>query len=84
MVILVRYEDLKELLEADLEAWMNVGGGPNFNAFEFDPNLADMSQLDALGYYSNRDAWIAGVQVKKIQAYLNQQLSDPVKAAQNK
>jgi len=84
MIVLVKYEELKELLEADLDAWMNVAGGPNFNAFEFDPNLVDLSELDRLGYYKNRDAWIAGVQVKKIQAYLQDTLDSPVKASQNK
>lgn len=84
MVILIKYEELKELLQADLEAWMEVGGGPNMDAFEFDPNLVDLSILDSKGYYTNRDAWIAGVRIKKLQKYIQDHLEDPIKAAQNK
>lgn len=84
MVILIKYEELKELLQADLEAWMEIGGGPNMDAFEFDPNLVDLSVLDNKGYYTNRDAWIAGVRIKKIQKYIQETLEDPIKAAQNK
>lgn len=84
MIALVRYEELKELLQNNIEAWMQVGGGPNFDAFEFDPNTVDLSVLDSKGYYKNRDAWIAGVQVKKLQAYLKELTENPVKGAQNK
>lgn len=84
MVVLVKYEELKELLETSLEAWMEVGGGPNMDAFEFDPNLVDLSLLDSKGYYVNRDAWIAGVQVKKLLKYINENLEDPIRAAQSK
>lgn len=84
MVVIVKYEALKELLEENIEAWLQVAGGPNMDAFEFDPNVVDKSILDAKGYYSNRDAWIAGVQIKKLQKYLQEHLEDPVTAAQNK
>ena len=84
MVVIVKYEALKELLEENIEAWLQVAGGPNMDAFEFDPNVVDKSVLDAKGYYSNRDAWIAGVQIKKLQKYLQEHLEDPVTAAQNK
>lgn len=84
MVIIVEYEKLKELIEANLEAWLEIGGGPNLDAFEFDPNLVDLSVLDAKGYYTNRDAWIAGVQIKKLQKYLDEELKDPTIASQNK
>lgn len=83
MVIIVQYEELKKLLEDNVDAWMQVNGGPNMDAFEFDPNLVDTSILDSKGYYSNRDAWIAGVQIKKIQAYIDNSLKDPSRAAQN-
>jgi hypothetical protein len=84
MVILIKYEELRDVLEASLEAWMEIGGGPNMDAFDFDPNLVDLSTLDAKGYYTNREAWIAGVQVKRLQKYINENLQDPVKASQNK
>ena len=83
MVIIVQYEQLKELLEDNLDAWMQINGGPNMDAFEFDPNMVDTSILDSKGYYTNRDSWIAGVQIKKIQKYLDQSLKDPTRAAQN-
>lgn len=83
MVIIVKYEELKELLEADIDAWMQVSGGPNMDAFEFDPNIVDNSVLDAKGYYTNRDSWIAGVRIKKLHHYIRTNLQDPTKAAQN-
>lgn len=83
MVIIVKKEELLELLRDDIDAWMQVDGGPNFNAFEFDPNLVDGYMLDALGYYDNRDAWIAGVRIKKIQNYIDTVLANPVLGAQN-
>lgn len=83
MLIIVKYEELKDLLTSDLEAWMQVSGGPNLDAFEFDPQIVDKSVLDAKGYYTDRDAWLAGVQIKKVQKYLQEQLSNPVKASQN-
>lgn len=83
MVIIVQYEEIKKLLEDNMDAWMQVGGGPNMDAFEFDPNIVDLSVLDAKGYYTNRDSWIAGVQIKKIQEYLNKSLQDPARGAQN-
>jgi len=83
MVIIVRKEELLELLEQNLQAWENVAGGPNLHAYEFDPNIVDTSVLDDLGYFSNRDAWIAGVQIKKIKAYINSNLIDVTPAAQN-
>tara|TARA_R110000868_G_scaffold92791_9_gene257394 strand:+ start:1480 stop:1734 length:255 start_codon:yes stop_codon:yes gene_type:complete len=84
MVILVKYEELKELLDTSVEAWMEVGGGPNMDAFEFDPNLVDLALLDNKGYYDNRDAWIAGVQIKKLVKYINENLEDPIRASQTK
>lgn len=83
MVIIVKREDLLQLLEDDIKAWMQVDGGPNLNAFEFDPNLVDREMLSAMGYYDNRDAWIAGVRVKKIQEYIDTVLANPVLGAQN-
>lgn len=84
MIALVKYEELVNLLQDNIDAWMQVGGGPNFNAFEFDPNTVDLSVLDSQGYYKNREAWIAGVQVKKLQEYLKELTDNPIQAAQNK
>ena len=69
-VILITKEDLEELLVEELEAWENIGGGPNLNAFDFDPKEMDPAQLRDLGYYKNRESWIAGVRYKKVQEYL--------------
>jgi len=84
MIVLVKQEELLSLLQEDLKAWMEVAGGPNLEAFEFDPNLADLQVLHSMGYYDNRDAWIAGVQVKKLRAYIDAFVEFPIKAAQNK
>lgn len=82
MVILVKKEELLDLLKGDIEAWAQVGGGPNYNAYEFDPNLADLEALDNMGYYSNRDSWIAGVQIKKLENYIHL-IDNAPKGAQN-
>lgn len=83
MVVIVKYEELLELIESSIDAWMEVGGGPNMDAYDFDPNLVNLADLESKGYYTNRDAWIAGVQIKKLQSYLDSTLIDPVKASQN-
>lgn len=83
MVIIVKKEELVALLKENLQAWASISGGPNMQAFEFDPNLADTEMLDSLGYYSNRDSWIAGVQIKKIKSYIESNLIDTVPGAQN-
>lgn len=84
MVILIKKEELEELLQSNVDAWLHIGGGANMDAFEFDPNIVDKDALDSLGYYSNRDSWIAGVQVKKILAYMDEHLQNPTPSAQNK
>jgi len=84
MIILVKKEELEELLESQLDALTNIAGGPNMKAYEFDPNIADLQELDNMGYFSNRDSWITGVQIKKILSYIEENLTDPVEAAQTK
>lgn len=79
-VILVVKEDLRDLLEFQLYAWQNIGGGPNPFAYEFDPLEVDHDELRKLGYYKNREAWIAGVQVKKLKEYLEKLEAAPPSA----
>jgi hypothetical protein len=77
MLRVVPHEDLIKMLNDQLTCWYAVGGGPIMEAFEFDPQTVDLQLLKQLGYYSNRDAWIAGVQVKKIHQFLKQIESYP-------
>mgnify|MGYP003657665530 CR=1 FL=1 len=69
-IILITKEDLVKLLEEEIDAWDNIGGGPNLNAFAFEPENIDPAHLRDLGYYKNRDSWIAGVRIKKVKEYL--------------
>lgn len=72
MLIVVNKEELLEFLQKDLKSWESIGGGPNFSAFEFNPKKTSPQELEELGYYENRDAWVAGVQVNKLQQYIDQ------------
>lgn len=69
-IILITKEDLVKLLEEELEAWESIGGGPNLSAFSFEPENIDPAHLRDLGYYTNRDSWIAGVRTKRVKEYL--------------
>lgn len=71
MVVVVRVEDLQKLLKDELEAWQSLAGGPNLDAFEFDPKNVDHKLLKSKGYYKNREAWVGGVRVKEIQDFLD-------------
>lgn len=81
-IILIKKEDLVELLQSELQAWENIGGGPNLNAFEFNPQEADPASLRDLGYYTRRDSWIAGVRYKKVLEYLKSLEDSPPAARQ--
>lgn len=72
MIISVSKEELVSLLLRDIKAWETVGGGPNLSAFEFDPKNVDANLLEQFGYYKNREAWVAGVQIKKIRQYIQE------------
>ena len=72
MIISVSKEELTALLLKEIKAWESVGGGPNLQAFEFDPKTADKEVLDQLGYYKNRESWIAGVRIKELVEYLKE------------
>jgi hypothetical protein len=72
MLIAINKEDLITLLESQIKDWEEVGGGANYEAYEFNPRKVDRQQLIDLGFYENRDAWIAGVQIKKLNQFLNE------------
>jgi hypothetical protein len=71
MLIATNKEDLIALLEDQIKMWEEIGGGANYDAYEFNPRKVDQHQLVDLGFYENRDSWIAGVQIKKLTNYLN-------------
>lgn len=72
MLIAVNKEQLIAVLEYQIKMWEEIGGGANYDAFEFNPKKIDQQQLVDLGFYENRDSWIAGVQIKRLTEYLNQ------------
>lgn len=77
MLIAINKEDLVALLESQLKDWEEVGGGANYEAYEFNPRKVDRQQLIDLGFYENRDAWIAGVQIKKLNQFLSEIKENP-------
>lgn len=80
MLVVINKEELLEFLQKDLQSWESIGGGPNFSAFEFNPKKTSPEELQKLGYYENRDAWVAGVQVTKLQQYIDQiQNAEPLR-----
>ena len=72
MLIYVSKERIIQLVLSEIKAWESVGGGPNLDAYEFDPETVDTAELRKLGYYVNRDAWIAGIRIKALYEYLNE------------
>ena len=72
MLIPVSKEKILQLLVDEIKAWETVGGGPNLAAFDFDPQTADKQLLEELGYYSNRESWIAGVRIKALNSYIKE------------
>ncbi len=70
MVIVIRLEDIKKLLQEEIEAWESLAGGPNLDAFQFDPKTVDPKELKKKGYYKNREAWVGGVRVKQLKQFL--------------
>lgn len=69
MLISVSKERLLDLLSEEMDAWMSVGGGPNRNAFRFDPKTVDKAKLREFGFYDNREAWLAGVRINELMDY---------------
>jgi hypothetical protein len=72
MLVLVSKEILQILLEEEIKCWESLGGGPNVNAFTFDPKKTDPKLLRELGYYEDREAWIAGARIKELRAYIDE------------
>lgn len=72
MLVVISKEKLKLLLEEEIKCWESVAGGPNLNAFSFDPKNTDPQLLKDLGYWENREAWLAGARIKDIIAYLQE------------
>jgi len=81
MIIYFSQDDLIKFIRAEIRAWENVGGGPNINAFEFDPKQMDPKTLHELGYYDNIDSWVAGARIKALNDLLKQvqQAPTPIK-----
>lgn len=61
---------IRELIQEQIEQWQQIGGGANLDAFEFDPKQTNPELLRSLGYYDNVEAWVAGIQVKKLSQFL--------------
>ncbi len=72
MLIYYKKEELIKFIKAELKAWEKVGGGPNLSAFAFDPKVTDPKQLEELGYFQNRDSWVAGVRIKELTQLLEE------------
>ena len=72
MIILVSKEQLQGFLEQEIKCWESVSGGPNLNAFSFNPKTTDPKLLRELGYYDDREAWIAGARIKGLRAYIDE------------
>lgn len=77
MLIVISKEKLQAFLEEEINCWESVSGGPNLNAFSFDPKTTDPQQLKDLGYYDNREAWIAGARIKDLRAYITELQNTP-------
>ena len=53
MLIVISKEQLAVILEEEIKCWESVSGGPNLNAFSFDPKTTDPQLLKQLGYYED-------------------------------
>lgn len=72
MLVRVSKEGLIGFLLDEIKAWERVGGGPNLDAFEFNPKTVDKAELQRLGFYDNREAWLAGIRIKKLTEYIHE------------
>jgi hypothetical protein len=70
MLIAIVKEDLINVIKQEIQCWESISGGPNYDAFPFNPRKVDPKELTRLGYYKNKDAWIAGVRIKQLKEYL--------------
>ena len=72
MLVLFSKEKLQQFLHEEIKCWESVGGGPNINAFSFDPKSTDPATLRELGYYDNRESWIAGARIKQLNEFIQE------------
>lgn len=70
MLVVISKDRLEALLKEEIKCWEGVSGGPNPNAFFFDPKEIDPQMLREAGYYDNVDAWVAGVRIKQLIDFL--------------
>jgi len=70
MLVVIVKERLQAMIEDEIKCWGNVSGGPNLDAFDFNPRETDPKLLEELGYYADKQAWIAGVRIKFLKDYL--------------
>lgn len=77
MLVVVSKEDIQLLLQDEIKSWEKIGGGPNLNAFFHDEKSTDPQTLKQLGYYDNRDSWLAGRRISILQEYLRVLESKP-------
>lgn len=71
MLVVTSKDGLILLLEEEIKCWESVSGGPNLNAFHFDPKETDPKLLKQLGYYEDRESWIAGMRIKRLREYID-------------
>ena len=78
MLIVISKEKLQAFLEEEIKCWESVCEGyPNPYAFSFDPKTTDPEELLKLGYYDDREGWIAGARIKDLRAYLTELHNTP-------
>lgn len=66
MLVVISKDRLVTLLNEEIKCWEGVSGGPNPNAFFFNPKEVDPQTLIELGYYDSPDAWVAGARIKQL------------------
>lgn len=69
-LIIIDKDIIEKFLIEEASSWMEIGGGPNLDAYEFDPKTVNREKLEKDGFYDNYDAWIAGTRVKKIENFI--------------
>lgn len=79
MLVIVDKEELEKLLKDEIECWRAVGGILNPHAYEFDPLNTDPKKLEELGYYTDRESWIASARVNTLERFLKDLDSHPTR-----
>lgn len=70
MLIVLSKDRLQAFLYEEIKCWETVGGGPNLDAFSFDPKTTDPEELKKRGYYENRESWLSGARIKDITDFI--------------